>query len=148
MRAKSYLQLRLIPLVEGLIFLNENFGFGLMSKIRLWSYSGLYIHTCGQFWLCSFTSLHDIKWWKSELNGESSLITKKWLLNLLWTLIKWKILLESLQTYFRNILFPYQIEHNIHCEKKCSTYLIFISILRTLIPIKYCWVLCLLFFVL
>ena len=29
-----------MPLAEGLIFLNEDFGFGLMSKLRLWSYSG------------------------------------------------------------------------------------------------------------
>ena len=37
--AKSYLLLRLIPWGEGQIFLNENFGFGLMSKIQLRSYS-------------------------------------------------------------------------------------------------------------
>ena len=30
---------------EGLIFLNENFGFGLMSKIRLRSYSGMKVST-------------------------------------------------------------------------------------------------------
>ena len=28
-----------MPLVEGLIFLNKNFGFGLMSEIWLWSYT-------------------------------------------------------------------------------------------------------------
>ena len=33
--------LRLIPSTEGLIFENHNFGFGLMSKIRLWSYTAL-----------------------------------------------------------------------------------------------------------
>ena len=30
-----------MPSVEGLIFKNENFGFSLMSKIRLLSYSDL-----------------------------------------------------------------------------------------------------------
>ena len=38
--AKSYLRFRLIPSAEGLIFENENFGFGLISKIWLRSYSG------------------------------------------------------------------------------------------------------------
>ena len=37
----SYLRLWLMPSTEGLIFLKENFGFNLMSKIRLQSYSVL-----------------------------------------------------------------------------------------------------------
>ena len=46
-----YLRLRLRSSAEGLIFWNENFGFGLMSKIRLRSYSDWKIKKwcCHQF---------------------------------------------------------------------------------------------------
>ena len=40
LKAISYVPLSLMPSAKGLIFQNENFGFGLMSKKRLWSYSG------------------------------------------------------------------------------------------------------------
>ena len=40
-----------MPSAEGLIFLNENFGFGLMSKIRLWSYTDFHfcVHSFNNF---------------------------------------------------------------------------------------------------
>ena len=39
LKETSYLRLRLMHSAQGLIFLDKNFGFGLMSKILLRSYS-------------------------------------------------------------------------------------------------------------
>ena len=41
LKETSYLRLRLMLSAEGLVFLNEIFGFDQMSKIRLRSYSAL-----------------------------------------------------------------------------------------------------------
>ena len=64
----SYLRLRLMPSAEGLIFQNANFGFGLMSKIRLRSYSGLVCKKGGEIKLRE--KRRGVEWEKGKGRGK------------------------------------------------------------------------------